>query len=111
MAKTQIFEDYAAFLARADKTINGVTADFVSTFGIDPTKDEGNVGCWNVVRCRDCVDCRNCKACVNCEDCTECVNCEDCMGCSKCMECVRCINCVRCQEGNEVSNYLNNQER
>jgi hypothetical protein len=77
MAKTQIFEDFTAFLAREDKSINGVTAGFGKEHGIDLEKDDGNMGCWNCVDCFYCVDCMRCKACVHCKHCSHCKHCRD----------------------------------
>ncbi len=67
MAKTQIFKDYDEFLAREDKSLNGVTAEFAKENHIDIDKDDGNVGCWN------CVGCVRCVGCVDSKDCEDCV--------------------------------------
>ena len=78
MAKTQIFENYESFLNRDDKSINGVTEDFVKKHGIDLDVDNGNYGCWNCKDCRYCEYCKDCMGCFNCKDCNDCYECYQC---------------------------------
>lgn len=54
--RTEIFADSAAFAARPDKTVNGVSPEFAAA---NPGWDEerGNRGCWNCSRCSGCSGC------------------------------------------------------
>ncbi len=115
MAKTQIFKDYDEFLAREDKAINGVTADFVRDHYIkNSEQDTNNVGCWNCVRCWNCVACVACVACVDCVDCRDCfwcVACVDCVDCRNCWDCVNCVDCVRCKDKTGACSTVSTQKQ
>ncbi len=109
MAKTQIFEDLTAFLAREDKIINGVTADFAKEHGIDLEKDDGNVGCWNCVRCYRCLNCWICERCEACWRCRRCVRCRRCEICRRCVRCLNCWICERCCGRRGLKGIRNNK--
>jgi len=100
--KTEIFNDYSAFLEREDKTLNGVAVEFArensTTF-----EEAGCEGCWNCTDCIDCKgcfncrDCKGCKYCTDCIDCKGCFNCRDCKGCKGCRGCTDCEDCKGCE--------------
>ena len=85
MSKTLVFSSYEQFLAREDKSINGVP-DPKNL----PSSDTGNVGCWNCVHCTDCVHCETCLSCVTCTNCTDCYDCLHSTACEDCSVLVRC---------------------
>ena len=90
--KTQIFANYEEFLARIDKSINGVSQKFANE---NPNWDEQNStnkGCWN------CLNCKNCENCIECNSCENCIECSECSECSKCNRCKRCIKCDECDD-------------
>lgn len=63
--KTEIYENYDAFLGREDKSLNGVTQRFVDA---NPAwaEERRNKGCWNCYHCSDCSDCSGCSGCYRC---------------------------------------------
>ncbi len=63
MNQTKIFKDYAEFLNREDKTVNGVSVEFAVENPDYETDNATNTGCWN---CLNCVNCRYCDDCFNC---------------------------------------------
>jgi len=69
--KTQIFNSYAHFLNREDKTANGVSPEFAEKYPDFEAQNETNSGCWN------CSDCRYCRYCSDCSDCRYCSYCSD----------------------------------
>ena len=58
--QTKVYPDYATFLAREDKTLNGVTAQFADD---NPCWEEerNSKGCWNCSGCFDCSGCYRCS--------------------------------------------------
>lgn len=76
--KTQIFEDYEAFLAREDKSINGVSVAYAQEHPNYEADNATNNGCWECVECERCDECIDCESCKDCQDC---YNCKDCQGC------------------------------
>jgi len=103
MAKTRIYDSYADFEARADRTENGVSAAFA---GADPDWDYAadnatNEGCWDCLGCRECTSCAACAAstaCHGCHTCTGCHGCRDCRACTGCRECRDCRTCEGCTD-------------
>ena len=77
--KTKIYESYADFLNREDKTINGVSEDFASEHPDFEKDNETNVGCWNCYDCKYCEFCENSYNCMFCISCVSCVSCYDCI--------------------------------
>lgn len=58
--KTEIYEDYSAFLAREDKTLNGVTQQFADE-NPEWNKERYSEACWNCSGCSDCSGLKNAK--------------------------------------------------
>jgi len=75
--KTEIFESYAAFIKREDKTVNGVSPEFARENPDFSKENESNKGCWN---CSYCFGCSRCSDCVDCSDCSDCFHCSGCSG-------------------------------
>lgn len=76
---TQIFKDYEEFLNIEDKTVNGVTQEFLDKHGneYDYVQDnETNNGCFNCHRCTHCIECEFCMRCDTCEGCRDCEYCD-----------------------------------
>ena len=92
---TQIFKDYAEFVKRLDKKINGVSPAFAENNAEFLSDNETNLGCWN---CRSCRYCRDCLSCRYCIDCTDCSDCRDCRYCSYCLSCRHCSYCSSCRD-------------
>lgn len=91
MNKTQIFASYAEFLARADKSINGVSPEFARAFDYTHEQDNAtNKGCWN------CFECIGCTDCIDCINSVELIGCIDCHSCNSCIDCIDCKNCDSC---------------
>ena len=65
--KTQIFENYEAFLRRDDLKINGVSQVFATVHPNYEQQNETNEGCWN---CSDCSRCSRCSRCSSCSRCS-----------------------------------------
>lgn len=86
---TQIFENFAAFLARPDKSVNGVSPEFAKKHPTYSAQNAYNYGCWNCVGCDHCRNCRNCISCRDCHDCNYVA-----YG-SELLRCVRCQNVSR----------------
>ena len=70
--KTQVYRSLDEFLAREDKTVNGVSEAYSIQWPNFIEDNETNTGCWN---CNDCVGCVECNDCYDCTDCTECFDC------------------------------------
>ncbi len=66
--KTQIFADWSAFVARDDRTLNGVDQAFADA---NPGWDEerGNESCWDCSGCSCCSGCSRCSRCSGCSCC------------------------------------------
>lgn len=89
--RTEVFESYEAFLARPDKTVNGVTgnvADVLPDYELD---NATNQGCFNTSRSTGCVDCMDSFTLKNCADCTTCSFCESCVDCSYTTGSIGCV--------------------
>ncbi|MGL5914021.1 MAG: hypothetical protein ACRCZB_07630 [Bacteroidales bacterium] len=94
--RTEIFKDKAAFDARPDKSVNGVSHEFAHINPNYEKDNEFNEACWECYGCTGCkdteysIDCVclyasvRCIACEFCEFCTECINCEDCSWLERC---------------------------
>jgi len=67
--KTQIFESYAEFSGRFDKSVNGVSGAYAKKHPNWGQMNETNRGCWN------CGECTNCEFCEGCWDCDGCLRC------------------------------------
>ncbi len=80
MNKTEIFKDYAEFLKREDKTINGVSKAFSEEHPGYEEQNATNRGCWNCSNCFECQDCECCIACISCSGCFNCRRCKSCKG-------------------------------
>jgi len=78
---TQIFKNYKEFTNRKDKSINGVTQEFVDVHPNFEADNITNVGCFNCDRCDYCNYCDNCY---NCNYSNYCDYCNDCNGCYHC---------------------------
>ena len=100
--QTKVYPDYATFLAREDKTLNGVTAQFADD---NPCWEEerNSKGCWN---CSGCFDCSGCSRCSGCFDCSGCSRCSDCFDCSRCSDCSGCFDCSRCSDCSDCSDMV-----
>jgi len=85
-SKIQIFENYEEFCNRKDKTINGVSQQFL----------DGNNRTLETLNLRYCMGCYNCYECFNCDDCIYCVKCKNCKNCGRCCDCENCYNCELC---------------
>ena len=104
--KTQIFENYEAFLRRDDLKINGVSQVFATVHPNYEQQNETNEGCWNCsdcFRCSDCYGCFRCFRCSDCFNCSNCYDCSDCSGCSDCSSCSDCSNCYGCSRCSDCS--------
>lgn len=80
----RVFKSYEDFLAREDKTLNGVSAEYAQTFNSLRSFHDSvikgnktNVGCWNCTHCRYCLDCVNCTLCKNSERLDSCIKCSN----------------------------------
>jgi hypothetical protein len=106
----KIYKNYKEFCQREDKTINGVSQEFLDAHSFTKTSefldDDLVTGlklveiilvkctrCWN---CSGCYDCKNCINCINCFWSTNCKNCKDCVRCSVCKNCKDCFLCEHC---------------
>lgn len=76
MNKTEVFESYEDFLAREDKSVNGVSTHATKIYPNYAEMNETNTGCWNCFNCTNCIDC------ISCDYCTDCTNCKSCWHCS-----------------------------
>ena len=70
--KTEIFATYKKFLARKDKTTNGVSPSFAAAHPEWETDNEPNSGCYNCSRGSECSECYGCSDCYGCSECSEC---------------------------------------
>ena len=88
----QIFKNYEEFLQRQDKTINGVSEEWLDDYGLtfDDIKLINCEGLWNCDNCEGCINCENCFNCLNCTYCIKCIGCVDCTCCSNAYECKNC---------------------
>ncbi len=59
--KTEIFENYSAFLNRSDKDINGVDAKFAKAHPNYEEENSSNRGCWCCSKNRPHLYLRQCK--------------------------------------------------
>lgn len=96
---TMVFSDIHAFQERKDKSINGMSPEFVEANRIDLSLPrwqsvDGNVDCWN------CTGNHNTK-CVNC------IGCEDCISCIDCANLDASEYCRRCYVGRRLSGVRN----
>lgn len=113
---TNIYESYAAFLARDNKKDNGVSVEFAASYAtsdsIESDSDwdvipalwgldnETNEGCWN---CRDCSFLTGCSHCSNthysqhCEHLIDCSFLTDCSHCSNAHYSDRCSYLIDCR--------------
>ena len=103
--KTEIYENYDAFIKREDTKINGVTKEFAERNPEFETENETNTGCWNCSDCSDCSDCSGCSRCSGCFGCYECSNCSSCSSCSRCSDCSDCYECSKCPDGSGLFRY------
>ena len=96
--KTEIFETEKEFESRADRTLNGVSLEFVKEYGRKKAykMNETNVGCWNCIDCTLCTDCTDCTDCLESADCLSCTSCFDCSNCTLCINCTNCSRCIHC---------------
>jgi len=81
--KTIMYKNYTAFLAREDKTLNGVSEDFAREHPEVLFEDTNNIACFNCVSCNNCIAC---EKCTNCDDCVRCNYCDDCIDCYSCTD-------------------------
>ncbi|MCL2312127.1 MAG: hypothetical protein FWC41_06530 [Firmicutes bacterium] len=96
MSKIQVFKDYKEFCNRKDKSINGVSQDFLEMNEDNPmTIDE-----LNLVNCEGCWNCYECQNCINCIDCVSCIDCQNCINCLQCINCNNCKYCQYIEDGN-----------
>ena len=65
--KTEIFKNYADFLNREDKELNGVSESFAKQ-NPDYNLEKNNKACWNCSSCRSCSDCSSCSSCSDCSE-------------------------------------------
>lgn len=93
--KTQVFESYDDFLARPDKSVNGVDMRFAMENPEYEEDNGSNYGCWN---CYDCADCTNC---------TSCIDCTGCMNCTRCIDCICCVKCTKLVNGYDLIEQIN----
>ena len=91
----KIYKNYKEFSQREDKTINGVSQDFLNYAGITLDK-------LNLINCEDCWNCRNCKDCWYCQDCCDCEECTNCTNCTNCRDCYGLTNRIYCT--NRITN-------
>jgi hypothetical protein len=87
MSKIEIYADYEAFEDRQDKSVNGVSKEWLDkhSLAIEELKLVNCSGCWNCTRCWNCKDCKDCIDCISCRDCISCV---DGWGCRDCIDCI-----------------------
>jgi len=107
MSKVQIFKDRIEYDMREDKSVNGVTQEFLDFQGLllDDIILVDCIGCWECNDCMKCEKCWECKFCVNCESCYHCINCKDCIGCLLCKDCDVCKICEKCMGCEHIENY------
>lgn len=101
----EIFKDYQAFLERPDKSVNGVSPEFVERypdvllFDFSLSGSSINEGCWNCLyckRCKNCIECDYCTKCNNCSYCSDVHNSSDCLYCMRSDVLTNCEYCVHC---------------
>jgi hypothetical protein len=90
---TEVFNSYEDFLAREDKTINGVSIEFSIKHPNYKDMNKTNIGCYN---CNNCNNCNNCDNCYNCDYCYSCNYCNYCYNCDNCNNCNNCDYCNNC---------------
>ena len=107
---TYVFPSYDAFLARSDKSLNGVSEAFAKKHPNYVEDNRSNEGCWECVGCKGCyrcmrsVDCYRCSGCVDIRVCTMCIDCGDMYNCESCSNCnwLRdsndCVSSYRCED-------------
>lgn len=106
---TKIYPDYAAFMARADKSENGVSAAFAELHPDFAKENESNNACWNCANCAgcagcaDCADCAGCARCANSSGCAGCAGCANSSGCADCAGCAYCAGCADLRNATPVS--------
>ena len=98
MSDTKIFKSYAAFLAREDKSVNGVSERFSKTYPDFLKMNQSNIGCWCCEGSKDCNSCNRCKECNACEYSKYCESCESCESCEFCTSCTSCERCRDCKD-------------
>ena len=105
--ETKIYQNYADFLRREEKRLNGVTLAFLEENNIDlESLNLTNCeGCFNCINCESCFNCEDCKNCDNCGDCKNCIKCEDCKNCYKCRNCRNCESCYKYYDCEKVKKY------
>lgn len=98
---TKIFKNFAHFVSREDKSVNGVSPEFAAKYPNWEAENRTNDSCWNCHRCAHCSICTGCKYCNNCTECVDSYNCKDCYdvnfskhmnSCSNCMRSKHCVN-------------------
>ena len=85
--RTEIFNSYAEFEKREDKTVNGVSPEFARDNPEFARDNSANTGCWNCYLCAGCTDCEDGVGCIGCTDCRECTSCVRCVDCRRSFLC------------------------
>lgn len=75
--KTEVFKTYKDFRKRADKNVNGVSAEFAESNPDYQEQNATNRGCWNCLGCSNCINCTGCTGCTGCAGCSYCAGCVD----------------------------------
>lgn len=91
--KTKIFNSVNDFINREDKTLNGVSLEFVAKYPNWEKENQTNIGCWDCYNCTECTYSYNLNSCHKCNDCYFCVH---------CINCIRCVICKGIQNGNDI---------
>ena len=98
----EIYENKEAFDKREDKTLNGVTQDYLFGFGLTLEEVASSlVGCEGCFNCHDCYNCKRCERCIECYMCVECYGCTECFRCKDCNVCLECKVCIKCEDCTE----------
>lgn len=95
----KIYESKEAFDKREDKSVNGVTQDYLYGFGLTLEEVASSlIGCEGCFNCHDCYNCKWCERCIECYMCIECYGCRECFRCNECKACLNCRLCIECED-------------
>lgn len=94
----EIFENMDEFNNRPDKSINGVTKEFLDDYNLtlsvyNEVYSETLTGCFNCFDCDELEDCYFCTRCENSKNLHVSIDCSDMENCTNMEDSVGCVNC------------------
>lgn len=107
--KLVVFKNKKEFNQRNNKSINGISKNYLATYAEVNKIDEeaallslkiqntNNRGCWDCIGCMGCVDCSGCVDCAICQNSFCCYRCGSCYNCVLCDECYKIKYCKGCK--------------